>query len=160
MTHGRKTCKILKEIRQQIAEKNEIEYLTSECHFQGECQGSCPKCEAELKYLENELHKRRQLGKVVTVAGISLGIAGTFSTCNSPKQENGVSEQEKTIEVSLTEWYDTIEQPIYTMIGFFPEIIPSGEIIDIEPYLWNDSITSIQGGIGNQNDTNFQLNEE
>jgi len=87
MTRGRRTCKILKEIRQQIAEKNDIELVTSECHFQGECQGTCPKCEAELRYLENELLKRRQLGKAVAVAGISLGIASTVSACNFPKQE-------------------------------------------------------------------------
>jgi len=104
MTHGKETCKILKEIRQQIADKNEIEYITSECHFQGECKGTCPKCASELKYLENELQKRRQLGKVVAVAGISLGIVGTFSACNTPlKQTNmPVSEQEIAAEaVSL-----------------------------------------------------------
>ena len=85
MTHGKRTCKILKEIRQQIADKNDIEYVTSECHFQGECQGTCPKCESELKYLENELSKRRQLGKAVAVAGISLGLASTFSACDFRK---------------------------------------------------------------------------
>jgi len=96
MTHGKRTCRILKEIRQQIADKNDIEYVTSECNFQGECEGTCPKYESELKYLENELNKRRQLGKVVAVAGISLGIVGIFSACNSPlqKRSNTTSEQE------------------------------------------------------------------
>lgn len=85
MTRGKKICKILKEIRQQIAEKNDIEYITSECTFQGECQGTCPKCEAEVRYLENELRKRRQLGKVVVIAGVSLGVAGSFAACgNNP----------------------------------------------------------------------------
>ena len=95
MTHGKRTCKILKEIRQQIADKNDIEYVTSECTFQGECEGTCPKCEAELRYLENELNKRRQLGKVVAVAGISLGLASTFSACNTPQQQPNtpISEQ-------------------------------------------------------------------
>jgi len=83
MTHGKRTRKILKEIRQQIAEKNDIELVTSECHFQGECQGTCPKCEEEVRYLENELQKRKQLGKAVAVAGISLGIVGTFSDCKT-----------------------------------------------------------------------------
>ena len=91
MTYGKRTCKILKEIRQQIADRNDIDYITSECHFQGECKGTCPKCEAELQYLENELSKRRQLGKAVVVAGIatvSLGMAmTTFSACNEPKPE-------------------------------------------------------------------------
>jgi len=83
MTRGRRTCKILKEIRQQIADKNDIEYVTSECHFRGECEGTCPKCEEELKYLENELQKRRQLGKAVAIAGIALGMVGTFSDCTT-----------------------------------------------------------------------------
>ena len=83
MTRGKRTCKILKEIRQQIAEKNDIEYVTSECHFRGECEGTCPKCEEELQYLENELQKRKQLGKAVAIAGISLGIVGTFSDCTT-----------------------------------------------------------------------------
>jgi len=86
MTYGKRTCKILKEIRQQIAEKNDIEYVTSECHFRGECEGTCPKCEEELQYLENELNKRRQLGKAVAVAGIALGIAATFPDCKTPQQ--------------------------------------------------------------------------
>ena len=82
MSHGKKVCKILKDIRRQIAEKNDIAFITSECHFQGECKGTCPKCEAELRFLENELHKRKHLGKVATIAGISLGIATVFPACN------------------------------------------------------------------------------
>ena len=98
MTHGKQTCKILKEIRQQIADKNEIEYVTSECHFQGECQGTCPKCEAEVRYLENELNRRRQLGKAVAVAGISLCVASTFSACNSSlKHKNTPLVEQETV---------------------------------------------------------------
>jgi hypothetical protein len=83
MTHGRKVCNTLKEIRQQIAEKNDIDYVTSECHFEDECEGTCPKCESEVKYLEKELNKRIKLGKAVAVAGISLGIASIFPACKS-----------------------------------------------------------------------------
>ena len=84
MTHGKEVCKTLKGIRQQIADKNEITYVTSECHFEGECQGTCPKCDAELRYIENELHKRKHVGKAAAIAGISLGVAMTFSDCNKP----------------------------------------------------------------------------
>jgi len=52
MTYGKQVCKTLKEIRQTIAEKNDIQYETTECHFDGECQGTCPKCDAELRYLK------------------------------------------------------------------------------------------------------------
>ena len=88
MNYGKEVCKTLKGIRQEIADKNEIAYSTTECHVEEECQGTCPKCEAELKYIENELHKRKQLGKVATVAGIatvSFGMAvmsaTTISSC-------------------------------------------------------------------------------
>ena len=88
MTYGKEVCNALKDIRQQIADKNEIEFTTTECRSEEECQGTCPKCEAEVKFLETELHKRKQLGKVVSVAGIatvSLGMAvasmTTFSSC-------------------------------------------------------------------------------
>jgi len=114
MTHGRQVCNTLKQIRRQIADKNEIEYTTSECHFEGECEGTCPKCESEVKYLENELYRRTQLGKAVAVAGISLGMVGTFSACNTPKQTNTpISEQEQEIIIPKTT--DTI----------IPLIIPS-----------------------------------
>ena len=83
MNKGKEICETLKEIRQQIADNNDIEYAPSECHFQGECKGTCPKCEAEVRYLENELHKRNKFKKVASIAGISLGVALTFSACTS-----------------------------------------------------------------------------
>ncbi|MDR1761358.1 MAG: TonB family protein, partial [Bacteroidales bacterium] len=101
MTRGKKTCKILKEIRKQIAEKNNIEYITSECGFQGECKGTCPKCEQEVRYLESELRKRQQLGKVVTIAGISLGVAGTFAACDTATQQNENTAEQKVTEQPL-----------------------------------------------------------
>ena len=81
MNKGKEICNILKEIRQQLAEKNDIEFETSDCHFEGECQGTCSKCEAEVRYLEKELKTRSQLKKVACIAGISLGMAMTFSAC-------------------------------------------------------------------------------
>ncbi|MCL2328900.1 MAG: energy transducer TonB [Bacteroidetes bacterium] len=101
MTRGKRTCKILKEIRQQIAEKNDIEYITSECTFQGECKGTCPKCEEEVRYLENELRKRQQLGKVVTIAGISLGVAGSFAACGTMQQGKRTSTEQELTEKTL-----------------------------------------------------------
>ena len=71
MTRGKHTCKILKEIRQQIAQANGIEFTTSECHYKGDCLGTCPKCEAELHYLEQQLRAKSLAGKAVALAGIS-----------------------------------------------------------------------------------------
>ena len=48
---GKKKCKILKEIRKKIAEENDIPYVTRECTHKGECSGTCPRCEQELREL-------------------------------------------------------------------------------------------------------------
>ena len=74
MARGKRICRILKEIRRQIAEANDIEFVTSECKFQGDCLGTCPKCEAEVRYLEEQLERRRMLGKAVLLAGISMNV--------------------------------------------------------------------------------------
>lgn len=81
MVRGKQTCKILKEIRRQIAEANDIEYITSECRYKGDCLGTCPKCEAEVHYLEKQLRARSLAGKAVTLAGISAGLI-LLSGCN------------------------------------------------------------------------------
>ena len=74
MARGKQTCRILKEIRRQIAEANDIEFATSECRYKGDCLGTCPKCEAEVSYLEQQLRARSLAGKAVTLAGISAGL--------------------------------------------------------------------------------------
>ena len=71
MARGKQTCKILKEIRRQIAEANGIEFVTSECRYKGGCLGTCPKCEAEVRYLEQQLRARSLAGKAIALAGIS-----------------------------------------------------------------------------------------
>lgn len=72
MSHGKNVCKVLKEIRRKVADDNEIPLEIRECTFEGDCSGTCPYCEAEVRYLERELQKRKALGKAVTVAGIAL----------------------------------------------------------------------------------------
>lgn len=81
MAKGKQTCKILKEIRKQIAEDNDINLVIEECTYQGDCQGTCPRCEAEVRYLERELEKRQRMGKVAIIAGMSLGTLISASSC-------------------------------------------------------------------------------
>ena len=77
MTHGKNICNKLKEVRKRIAEENDIPLEIEECSYKGECRGTCPRCEAEVRYLENALADRLRLGKVATVAGLALGLAAT-----------------------------------------------------------------------------------
>ena len=79
MVKGKSTCKTLKAIRRQIAEANDIVYEPHECHYDGPCLGTCPACEAEVRYLEGELSKRSRLGKKVAVVGIAAGMASLAS---------------------------------------------------------------------------------
>ncbi|MDE6264509.1 MAG: carboxypeptidase-like regulatory domain-containing protein, partial [Paramuribaculum sp.] len=44
----------------------------SECRYKGDCLGTCPKCEAELRYLEQQLRARSLTGKAIALAGISV----------------------------------------------------------------------------------------
>ena len=87
MPKGKQTCKILKEIRKQIAAENDIELVVSECTYQGDCKGTCPKCEAEVRYLERELEKRQRMGKAAVFAGMSLGTLFAATSCNHPVPE-------------------------------------------------------------------------
>ena len=86
MARGKQTCKILKEIRRQIAEANGIEFATSECRYKGDCLGSCPKCEAEVRYLEQQLHARTLAGKAVAIVGISAASLALLMPMTSEAQ--------------------------------------------------------------------------
>ncbi|MBR5665816.1 MAG: energy transducer TonB [Bacteroidales bacterium] len=79
MYKGKSTCQQLKKIRREIAEANHIPWEDSECHYEGDCAGTCPKCDAELRFLENALRKGQQLGKAVALSGAALA----FSACGN-----------------------------------------------------------------------------
>ncbi len=78
---GKQKCRILKEIRQKIADENDIPYVTEECRHQGNCTGTCPRCESELRYLEQQLLKRQAMGKKVAVAALCAGMALGAASC-------------------------------------------------------------------------------
>ena len=85
---GHNICDTLKAIRKQIADANGIDYSPEECHFTGECKGTCPKCEQDVRYLEHELRLRLKAGKAIKVAGVALGIialAASITSCSTQK---------------------------------------------------------------------------
>ena len=133
MAKGKQTCKILKEIRKQIAAENDIDLVISECTYKGDCLGTCPRCESEVRYLERELEKRQRLGKAAVFAGMSLGTLLTAAACDTtakvPQCQNGTemtqndSMPERRLEgdvVAITpepQKPDTIDEPL---MGIFP----------------------------------------
>ena len=86
MTKGKSTCKLLKDIRQQIADANGISYLPKECHHKGDCAGTCPACEEQIRYLERELKARKGNGFGMKVAGIAAGICATVMPMTAAAQ--------------------------------------------------------------------------
>ena len=131
MAKGKQTCKILKEIRKQIAAKNDIELVISECTYQGDCLGTCPKCESEVRYLERELEKRQCLGKAAVFAGMSIGTLLAASSCGSsadatktnPSCPNGTE---------VTQSGDTIPEPL---AGDVVALRPEPDTIIEEPLM-------------------------
>ena len=86
MAKGKSTCKLLKSIRQQIADANGISYRPIECHHKGYCAGTCPACEEEIRYLERELKARKGSGFGMKVAGIAAGICATVMPMTAAAQ--------------------------------------------------------------------------
>ncbi len=148
MNKGRVTCDVLKEIRQQIASENQIEYKTHECTFEGECKGTCPACESEVRYLENEIVKKKYLGKAIVIAGLSVGLLGTWSSC--------------TIKVKEPEKDDSKNSDEFIMVGGISE---SGSTINETPpdtfhpkcdsYNKNFTLGSLEGDVVKVDTTSF-----
>ena len=86
MAKGKSTCKLLKSIRQQIADANGISYQPKECHHKGDCTGTCPACEEEIRYLERELKACKGNGFGMKVAGIAAGICTTVMPMTAAAQ--------------------------------------------------------------------------
>ena len=119
MGTGKEVCLILKGIRQKIADANGISYQPKECHHKGDCTGTCPACEEEIRYLERELKARKGNGFGMKVAGIAAGICATVmpmtavaqavksdSTANSPVQTT------KKAEVKVVDLSDSCASPV------------------------------------------------
>ena len=70
MEKGKRICEALKALRKRIAEANDIPFEMEECSHEGDCPGTCPKCESELHYLMEAIYRREQEGKSVVLYGI------------------------------------------------------------------------------------------
>lgn len=84
MAKGKDVCEELKRIRKQIADTNEIDYNPHPCTHEGDCMGTCPACEQEVRYLTHQLDKRRSLGKAVSIVGIATcltAMAPALTSC-------------------------------------------------------------------------------
>ena len=113
---GKNKCKLLKQIRQKIADENDIPFVTQECGYRGECSGTCPKCEQELRYLEQQLARRQTLGKRVTVTALAAGLLASLTGCPAPETPEASSESTALV----TENTRQTDEDIYQVVGIVP----------------------------------------
>ena len=92
MDRGKSICRVLKDIRRQVAEANDIDLYQKECTYEGPCRGTCPACEAEVRFIDRQLDLRRKAGQVVRVAGVSMGVMALAACGGHPSQSSNDAE--------------------------------------------------------------------
>ncbi len=164
MNHGKNICKQLMEVRRRIAEENDIPLEIEECTYKGECRGTCPRCEAEVRYLEKTLAEKLSLGKVATVAGLALGLAtpGVATAQDTVSTKN--AENIPFIEIPSGEYFmgyisddpQKLENiPVDTLPAVLPihkdtiaklKFLPPAQSTDVEAYKLQEEETSTVRG--------------
>ncbi len=76
---GKEKCEKLRQILKLIAEVNGIRFEPDVCHHEGPCAGTCPACDAEIRYLDELLQLKKKRGEEVIMSGLSLDIGSSCS---------------------------------------------------------------------------------
>ena len=153
--YGKEKCRILKEIRAEIAKANDIEWVTSECKHRGNCKGTCPKCEQEVRQLEEALAKREELGKKVAVVGISAAISLAVTGCDP---RTTVTDGVEPVEGGMTVSSDIATDEVLTEVSdgeFLPPesdtVLVKGELPipggETEPPTDDETADEISAGV-------------
>ncbi len=152
MYKGKKTCETLKSIRKQIADANDIPYEPVVCTHKGDCMGTCPACESEMRYIENQLNIRKMAGKAVKIVGLATVM--TLAACNSisttdsynPKLEVGDEMEGEIVDRRRMEVENLPEKPFVPVEDtvyaegedLFDEIVHAECPYDIVDFLINN----------------------
>ncbi len=161
MYQGKHKCETLKAIRKKIADANEIPYEPVVCTHQGDCLGTCPACESEMQYIENQLNIRKMAGKAVKIVGLATVM--TLAACNSisttdsynPKLEAGDEMEGEIVDRRRIEVENLPEKPFVPVEDtvyaegedLFDEIVHAECPYDIVDFLinnLNDPITKLK----------------
>lgn len=146
---GKQKCEMLRTIRKEIAQRNGIEYLSADCTHQGDCLGTCPKCDAEVRFLEYELNRKAQKGETISIIGINEDIVKMIE-----QVEDAVGNSIKTD--------DTNDQPeIFTATGMDEEPGYEDQDIDEKEFSEDESnfgIGSMTMGVARPNPINHKNN--
>ena len=98
MDKSKITCETLKAIRKQVADANGIVYTPAKCDFEGVCTGTCPACEKEREYIEDQLSLKRKAGEIVKIAGLVTSLTALAPLATVAQEMNA---PEPTEQISL-----------------------------------------------------------
>ena len=101
MEIGKRICEKLKELRKRIADANDIPFEIVDCTHKGDCPGTCPKCESELRDLTDAIEKREREGKPVNLDGIMSEEELRKDFSPEPNGQNASEDQEDEKEMVL-----------------------------------------------------------
>lgn len=135
---GKEKCKILKDIRKDLADKLKININQKECTYEGECKGTCPKCQQEEEKLNKALLKKGALAAAVIGASMAVtgcdAISGIRSDlrrrANEMIEEYGTEKESEQLEVlsgevdttvNMTENYNDLDGD-YDLMGIVPYV--------------------------------------
>ena len=112
MKRGKRICNALKAVRRHIADENGIELNQAECKHTGDCLGTCPKCEAEARYLEHTLMRPAEPILSIdtpldTIPADTTGVTDTIVNDNTDIPIPGIDESLGVIESDLPDTPDT-----------------------------------------------------
>lgn len=146
MYYGKKVCETLKQIRKKIADENDIPYEITECNHEGDCQGTCPKCESEMRYIEKKLEERTKKGLAASIVGIAVGVGSLFTSCSLldkyrvPGPDGG-----SVPNIHVDEGDDN------NIPGEVIEVELEGDVLAVPDSLENDSVDNIDINTDNLN---------
>ncbi|MBR6110642.1 MAG: carboxypeptidase-like regulatory domain-containing protein [Paludibacteraceae bacterium] len=112
MNQGKPICETLKAIRKQIADANDIPYAPIKCALEDDCLGTCPTCESEMRYIEDQLNIRKMAGKAVKIVGLatvmtmasSVAASNENEISNDFKQEESVASNKSILENDFSKY--------------------------------------------------------
>ena len=114
---GKQICSYLKSVRREVAAANGIDLEIPECTFEGECPGTCPRCEAEVRQLEQALSQRQSLSQKVAIVGVAMGLA--LSGMSVTQAQNVTPPDSTQCETSM-EGYEEDDEEL--LVGRMPQL--------------------------------------
>ena len=144
MDANKEKCKYLKSIRKEMADKLGIDLRQQECTYEGECSGTCPKCEQEENTLNQALFKKG----LAAASAIGLAVGLTGCTPKTDMQTSGLVNMPRDVHT---------RQEMQTEIPA-GKFVLTGDVAYSEPF--HDDDSSEENAEQNSQDKGLENNDE